>query len=265
MRPGSEFGDGTVGIRAGKHLGLDFQPTVPGGEDWVHAVESGVVEALFTTIPAGSFYQPLYAGHTGNIVAIRTVSGRVWTFQHGKDFQVDLGDWVEAGDRLHRMWRSGRSSGNHLHMGLRINGRFVDPEPFLREHGIWPVANPYYSRSFSGTPAPTTAKDWFTMATKDELREVVGEFFTDVPFTSSNGKKNTTSLRTALGYLSTNQVRALVQNEALTLAVKGLADDEDVQTILDHIDARIAELNLDADGDPAAESEDEDQGHEEVA
>ena len=176
LLPGSEYGDGSVGIRAGRHLGIDFQPAIPGGSDWIYAVESGTVEALFTTIPPGDKRNPLYAGHTGNIVAIRATSGRVWTYQHGTDFQVTLGQKVKAGDRLCRMWRSGRATGNHLHLGLRINGKFVDPEPVLRKAGAWPIGNTYYTAS---TPASTQTGDWSDMATKAEIkaafREVLAE------------------------------------------------------------------------------------------
>lgn len=163
LLPGSEYGDGSVGIRAGRHLGIDFQPAAPGGEDWINAIEDGTVEALFTEIPPGDKRNPLYPGHTGNVVAIRTANGRVWTYQHGKDFQVTLGQKIKAGDRLCRMWRSGTATGNHLHLGLRINGKFVDPEPVLRKAGAWPIGNTYYTAS---TPSASTPKEDTLSATE---------------------------------------------------------------------------------------------------
>ena len=233
LLPGSEFGDGTLGIRGGKHLGIDFQPERPGGEDWVHAVEGGVVEALFTTIKPGDLSNPLYPGHTGNLVAIRADSGRVWVYQHGKDFQVRRGQRVKAGDRLHRMWRSGRATGNHLHLGLRVDGTWRDPERVLRNHGVWPIGNDYYLPKPEPKPpvitpppvkhpdpAPVIEKEWSDMASEAEFRKIVREeteraldrkivTWRD----SGTGDSKKFTIAQALGWLSEHWARRAAEKE----------------------------------------------------
>lgn len=159
LLPGSEFGDGTVGVRQGKHLGIDFQPQYPGGSDWIYSVTNGTVVALISNRVHGSKAQSLYAGHTGNVVAVKDLQGRVWSYRHGRNFQVKVGDKVRPGDRLCRMSNTGTVTGVHLHLGLLdTSGRFIDPERVLRAAGVWPIGNTYYTAATPTKPTPAPKK-----------------------------------------------------------------------------------------------------------
>ncbi|GAA2555850.1 hypothetical protein HD598_002184 [Neomicrococcus aestuarii] len=166
---GSEFAKISA-IRGGiPHAGIDFQPPTAGQLGVpVYAVVAGVVEALFTEIKPGDLSNPLYPRHTGNVVAIRDDLGRVWTYQHGRNFQVKYGQRVESGQHLCDMWKSGNVSGVHLHMGLRVNGEWQDPTPVLKANGVWPIG---YKPTV--TPTSTTAKDEIDMASLADLRIIV--------------------------------------------------------------------------------------------
>lgn len=183
---GSEFANDTVGIRAGmKHLGIDFQPKIAGGTSPIYAVVGGRVEALFTDIEPGDWSNPLYPGHTGNIVAIRDDIGRVWTYQHGRNFRVKIGQRVEAGTLLCDMWKSGHATNSHLHLGLRVGGAWKNPAPVLKQLGVWPLTYKYgipplvpaTSKPISKPAAPIVvtppAKEWSDMATEAQIRAVV--------------------------------------------------------------------------------------------
>jgi Pyruvate/2-oxoacid:ferredoxin oxidoreductase gamma subunit len=45
---------------------------------------------------------------------------------------VEAGDHVTRGQQIGRMGSTGRSTGNHLHYEVRIDGRPVNPIPFMK-------------------------------------------------------------------------------------------------------------------------------------
>ncbi len=57
--------------------------------------------------------------------------GRYYTDREG--LQIWQGQTVPAGARIARVGMTGRTSGPHLHWGLKYNGRWVDPALVLRE------------------------------------------------------------------------------------------------------------------------------------
>jgi len=91
----------------------------------------------------GAFAQPIYAAAAGRVIRIGPWSGygNVVVIDHGhgietryghlSSFTARPGQIVKAGDQIARMGSTGRSTGNHLHFEVRINGRAVNPLPFL--------------------------------------------------------------------------------------------------------------------------------------
>jgi murein DD-endopeptidase MepM/ murein hydrolase activator NlpD len=53
------------------------------------------------------------------------------TFGHTREIFVKVGQSVERGQRIAAVGNSGRSTGPHLHYGLEINGRSVDPADYI--------------------------------------------------------------------------------------------------------------------------------------
>ena len=91
----------------------------------------------------GQFGQPIYAAAAGRVVRAGPWSGygNVVVIDHGHGIETRYGHLsgftcrpgmiVRAGDQIARMGSTGRSTGNHLHFEVRINGRAVNPRPFL--------------------------------------------------------------------------------------------------------------------------------------
>ncbi len=102
--------------RAAMHSGLDFR--APHG-DPIHAAAPGRV--TFAGFKSGY----------GRVVEITHASGMVTRYAHMSRFSTRTGVNVEAGDVIGRIGSSGRSTGPHLHFEVRINGRAVNPRPFL--------------------------------------------------------------------------------------------------------------------------------------
>ncbi|MEO0907928.1 MAG: M23 family metallopeptidase [Pseudomonadota bacterium] len=67
----------------------------------------------------------------GRVVDVTHGNGMLTRYAHLHRFDVAVGDMVEAGDTIAGLGNSGRSTGPHLHFEVRVNGRPVNPRPFL--------------------------------------------------------------------------------------------------------------------------------------
>ena len=94
---------------------------------------------------AGSYGTPIYAtadgtveragwnsGGYGNLVEIDHGRGITTRYGHMSAILVHAGDHVSRGQQIGRMGSTGRSTGNHLHYEVRIDGRAVNPIPFMK-------------------------------------------------------------------------------------------------------------------------------------
>jgi murein DD-endopeptidase MepM/ murein hydrolase activator NlpD len=94
---------------------------------------------------AGAYGTPIYAtadgtvlragwnsGGYGNLVEIDHGRGITTRYGHMSAILVSPGDHVTRGQQVGRMGSTGRSTGNHLHYEVRIDGRPVNPIPFMK-------------------------------------------------------------------------------------------------------------------------------------
>jgi murein DD-endopeptidase MepM/ murein hydrolase activator NlpD len=110
------------GYRWGRlHSGLDIAVL---GTDRVRAALPGIVDAVG--------YLNGYSGY-GNVVRIRHEAGMRTLYAHLSSMSVRAGQWVDRGERIARAGCTGSCTGPHLHFEVRINGRPVNPLPFVRE------------------------------------------------------------------------------------------------------------------------------------
>ena len=69
---------------------------------------------------------------SGNTVLIHH-GGRLFTsYFHMSAFAVKVGDHVVRGQPLGKVGKTGRVTGPHLHFGVKLDGRWLDPESLLR-------------------------------------------------------------------------------------------------------------------------------------
>ena len=102
------------GARRGRaHQGVDLP--LPVGKP-VYAAFDGRVRA--------STYNSGY----GNLVIIRHENGLETYYAHLSKREVEVGDWVHAGDEIGLGGSTGRSTGPHLHFETRYQGFAFDPE-----------------------------------------------------------------------------------------------------------------------------------------
>ena len=94
---------------------------------------------------AGPMGTPIYAtadgtvlragwnsGGYGNLVEIDHGKGISTRFGHMSAILVSAGQHITRGQQIGRMGSTGRSTGSHLHYEVRIDGRPVNPIPFMK-------------------------------------------------------------------------------------------------------------------------------------
>jgi murein DD-endopeptidase MepM/ murein hydrolase activator NlpD len=93
---------------------------------------------------AGPVGTPIYAaadavvgqagvqGGYGNLVELHHGAGIATRYGHLSSIRVNPGERVRRGQLIGLMGSTGRSTGSHLHYEVRIDGRAVNPLPFLQ-------------------------------------------------------------------------------------------------------------------------------------
>ena len=100
------------------HNGVDFAS--PKGTTIYAAYDGKVVAAT-------------YSASMGNYVMIDHGSGLYTIYMHASALYVKKDDVVVKGDTIAAVGSTGRSTGNHLHFSVRLNGAYVSPWEYLKE------------------------------------------------------------------------------------------------------------------------------------
>ncbi len=102
--------------RRPSHSGMDFAS--PKGTN-ILAADGGVVESV------------KFHGSYGLYVVVRHENGYSTLYAHMSKAYVTAGQKVSKGQVIGAVGSTGRSTGNHLHFEIRINGTPVNPAPYL--------------------------------------------------------------------------------------------------------------------------------------
>ena len=100
------------------HNGVDF--AAPKGTAIYAAYDGKVVAAT-------------YSSSMGNYVMIDHGNSLYSIYMHASALYVSKGDIVVRGETIAAVGSTGRSTGNHLHFGVRENGDYVSPWKYLKE------------------------------------------------------------------------------------------------------------------------------------
>lgn len=105
----------TLGIQK-FHNGLDM--AAPGGSPILAAYNGKVVAAD-------------YSSSMGNYIMIDHGDSLYTIYMHASALYVSKGTEVSKGDKIAAVGSTGRSTGNHLHFSVRLNGNYVNPRNYL--------------------------------------------------------------------------------------------------------------------------------------
>jgi murein DD-endopeptidase MepM/ murein hydrolase activator NlpD len=107
--------------RAAMHAGIDL--AAPIGTP-IYATADAVVE------------RSEWANGYGNLVELNHGRGIQTRYGHLSKSLVRAGQRVKRGDLIAHMGSTGRSTGSHLHYEVRIDGKAVNPIPFMQSNDI---------------------------------------------------------------------------------------------------------------------------------
>ena len=99
------------------HNGVDL--AAPGGSPILAAYDGKVVAAG-------------YSSSMGNYIMIDHGDNLMTVYMHASALYVSKGATVTRGQKIAAVGSTGRSTGNHLHFGVRKNGEYVDPMPYIK-------------------------------------------------------------------------------------------------------------------------------------
>ena len=99
------------------HNGVDM--AAPGGSPILAAYDGEVIAAD-------------YNSSMGNYIMINHGGGLITIYMHASALYVSKGTMVARGDKIAAVGTTGRSTGNHLHFGVRLNGNYVSPWNYLK-------------------------------------------------------------------------------------------------------------------------------------
>ena len=201
---GSVYHRGKFGVRRGRrHQGVDI-PLKTG--DPVYSTFTGKVRVS------------RYWGAFGNLVVIRHDNGLETFYAHLSKRNVEVGDWVNAGDVIGLGGSTGRSTGPHLHFETRHNGFAFDPQWLIDfekgtlRHRLFVLKKKYfniyinYEQDFEDElkneeddkkeDAEREAMRWYTIKSGDTLGRIAINNGTTVnAICKLNGIKPTTTLK----------------------------------------------------------------------
>ena len=103
--------------RSGFHTGIDYAATY--GTP-IYAAEDGVVTCA------------QWSGNYGYLVKIQHSGGFETRYAHCSRFAVSVGDEVKKGDVISYVGSTGNSTGPHVHLEIRYQGKSIDPETLIK-------------------------------------------------------------------------------------------------------------------------------------
>lgn len=113
-----KIGDSFDELETERHMGIDISSPIG------------------TPIKASSAGKVIYSGNTikgyGNLIIIRHSEEFVTVYAHNQLNIVSEGEWVESGQIIGKVGKTGRATGPHLHFEIRKNNRAVDPLLYLK-------------------------------------------------------------------------------------------------------------------------------------
>lgn len=118
-------------VRISDDFGYRMHPTLG-----VQKMHNGVDFAAKAGTPIlaaynGEVVASAYSSSMGNYIMIDHGGGLYTIYMHASALYVSKGQEVSRGQKIAAVGTTGRSTGNHLHFGVRLNGSYVSPWNYI--------------------------------------------------------------------------------------------------------------------------------------
>lgn len=125
----SPFGNRTITYTSGPAKGT----TVTKNHNGIDIVGAGSTLDYIVAHSAGTVQAAGFDSACGYYANILTASGAVMVYYHMKkgSLKVKTGDKVKQGQVLGYMGATGNVTGAHLHFGIKVDGKWIDPAPYI--------------------------------------------------------------------------------------------------------------------------------------
>lgn len=125
----SRFGMRTITYTSGAAKGQ----TVTKNHNGIDIVGTGGTLDHIVAHTAGTVQSAGFDSACGYYVNVLTASGAIMVYYHlaKGSMTVKTGDKVKQGQVLGYMGATGNVTGAHLHFGIKVNGSWIDPEPYI--------------------------------------------------------------------------------------------------------------------------------------
>ena len=125
----SRFGKRTITYTSGPAKGQ----TVTKNHNGIDIVGAGSTLDYIVAHSDGTVQNAGYDSAVGYYVQIKTDSGALMVYYHmaAGSLRVRNGSKVKQGDVLGYMGATGNVTGAHLHFGIKVDGNWIDPEPYI--------------------------------------------------------------------------------------------------------------------------------------
>jgi murein DD-endopeptidase MepM/ murein hydrolase activator NlpD len=118
-----------------------------------------------------------YSRGYGNLVVIRHENGLETAYGHLSKREVEVGDWVSAGDEIGLGGSTGRATGPHLHFETRYQGYAFDPEWLIDfetgtlRSGVFTLKKKYLSENSNYVPESEDVEEEILLAEAEDREE----------------------------------------------------------------------------------------------
>jgi murein DD-endopeptidase MepM/ murein hydrolase activator NlpD len=112
-------------------FGFRYDPFHGGGANHQGVDMAGAMGEPIVASAGGTVVRAGWFGAYGNAIDVDHGRGITTRYGHLSRIDVAAGQRVAVGERIGAMGSTGRSTGTHLHFEVRVDGRPVNPRPFL--------------------------------------------------------------------------------------------------------------------------------------
>lgn len=93
-------------------------------------ISANEFEDVFATA-RGMVIRSAFDNYLGNYIQIEHPNGYETLYGHLSSIVVEVGEMLNVGQKIGLIGKSGRATGPHLHYGIKKNGQFINPFPYI--------------------------------------------------------------------------------------------------------------------------------------